>query len=211
MQSAEQKPEEPIEPQAEEVASDAVPQPDPTTEELAEIASAPEFQAAKYEQQIADLKDQLLRTLAEMENLRKRSQRELEEANKYSISRFARDLVAVYENFFRAAAALPPAEKEGNDVVKNYARGIEMTADEMTRVLERYGIRRVNPNIGEPFDHNQHQAVSQIPSGDHPPGTVMLVMQAGYMLHDRLLNPAMVGVSVALPNQPQAPIVDTQA
>ncbi len=169
----------------------------------------PADDAAHLLQQIADLKDQLLRTLADNDNLRKRAQRELEDANKYALNKFARDLVGVYENFFRAAAALPADVKESNDAVKNYAIGIEMTANEMTKVLERFGIRRLMPEIGEPFNHNHHQAVSQIPTADFAPGLVMMVMQAGYVLHDRLLQPAMVGVSTSLPSD--IPHVDTKA
>lgn len=165
-----------------------------------------------YEKQIADLKDQLLRTLAESDNLRKRAQREVEEAGKYAVSKFARELVTVSENFFRAADALPQDVKESSDAVRNYALGIEMTAGEMSRVLERFGIHRVMPQPGEAFNHQQHQAVTQIPSADHPVGSIVMVMQAGYMLHDRLLIPAMVGVAAAMPaaGAPEAH-VDTKA
>ncbi len=148
---------------------------------------------AQAHEEIATLKDQILRAVAETENLRRRSQRELEEAGKYAVTGFARDLVGVVENLFRAADSLP--RDGGTDpALAPIIQGIEMTLSEFTTLLERHHITRIDP-IGQPFDHNLHQAVAQIETTEQPAGTVVQVMQSGYVIHDRLLRPAMVGVA----------------
>jgi molecular chaperone GrpE len=159
---------------------------------------------------VADLKDQLLRAVAETENVRKRGQRELEESRKYAVTGFARDLTTVIENLYRAIHSIPAQARAENETLNNLGLGLDMTLNDLTATLERYGIKRLWPE-GEAFDHNHHQAISQIDNNEHPAGTVLQVLQAGYKIHDRLLQPAMV--CVARPTQASTPTqhVDTQA
>lgn len=148
------------------------------------------------EQIIADLKDRLLRTMADMENLRNRSRREQEDALKYANTNFARDLLNVGDNLRRALESVPDDVEQESEALKTLKEGIEMTGRELQSVFERHGISEINP-VGEKFDHNAHQAMFKVPGSGSPPGTVVQVMQVGYMLRDRLLRPAMVGVAAA--------------
>lgn len=188
--------------------------PDDETVEAAEAApeAAPEAMARamqalleEKEKEIAALKDQALRAMAETENTRRRSERELADMSKYAVTGFARDLVNVLENLQRAVDSIPAELKESQPAVGNLATGVDMTLRELLNVFERQGIRRVDP-MGQKFDHNLHQAVAQIETPDAPAGTVVQVLQAGYTIHDRLLRPAMVGVAAGAPKQ-----LDTQA
>ena len=143
------------------------------------------------------LKDQLLRALADVENMRRRTEREIDTARKYGHTGFARDLVGAIDNLARAVEAAPkPEEALGAEAIDGLVTGIEMSWQEIQTMMERHGIRRVSPE-GEKFDYNFHQAMFEMPSADLVPGTVVEVIQHGYMLHDRLLRPAMVGVSKA--------------
>lgn len=157
------------------------------------------------ETELAAMKDQALRALAEAENTRRRSERELADMSKYAVTGFARDLVGVLENLQRALDSIPDALRESQPAVANLAVGVEMTLKELLGVFAKQGIQRIDP-MGEKFDHNVHQAVAQIESPGAEAGTVVQVLQAGYLIHDRLLRPAMVGVA-AVPSAP----VDTQA
>lgn len=159
------------------------------------------------EKELAAAKDQALRALAEVENTRRRAERELADMNKYAVSGFARELVNVLENLQRATDAIPDELKTAQPAVGNLAKGVDMTLAEMLQIFERHGIKRIDP-LGQKFDHNYHQAVAQIERGDAEPGTVVEVLQAGYSIHDRLLRPAMVGVAAA--GSPAA-AVDTKA
>lgn len=145
------------------------------------------------ENELNQLRDQWMRTLADMDNLRKRSEREKEDARKYSVSSFARDLLGVSDNFRRALESLP-AQDEMPEIMKNLVVGIEMTARELANCLEKYDVKEINP-LHEPFDPNFHQAMFEIESSEHPVGTILQVLQVGYVIHDRLLRPAMVAVS----------------
>ena len=143
------------------------------------------------------LKDQLLRALADVENMRRRTEREMETARKYGHTGFARDLVGAIDNLARAVEAAPKSEEApGAEAVDGLVTGIEMSWQEIQATMERHGIRRISPK-GEKFDYNFHQAMFEMPSADLAPGTVVEVVQHGYVLHDRLLRPAMVGVSKA--------------
>ena len=143
------------------------------------------------------LKDQLLRALADVENMRRRTEREMEAARKYGHTGFARDLVGAIDNLARAVEAAPKAEEAlGSEAIDGLVTGIEMSWQEIQATMERHGIRRISPK-GEKFDYNFHQAMFEMPSADLAPGTVVEVVQHGYVLHDRLLRPAMVGVSKA--------------
>lgn len=147
-----------------------------------------------YEEEIAKLKDQVLRSAAEVENIRKRAERDVADARKFAVTSFARDLLSVGENLQMALDNISDEARKEDENLNNLAKGVEMTAQELLRVFENYGITRINPK-GERFDHNFHQAVAQIEDENHEPGTVVQVLQAGYVIKDRLLRPAMVTVS----------------
>jgi len=142
------------------------------------------------------LKDQALRAMAEAENTRRRTERELSQARKYGHAGFARDLLAVVDNLKRAVDALPEDRSGLDDTMTNLVVGVEMIHQEITSVLDRYGITKIDP-IGEKFDYDKHQAMFEVPTDEVEPGMVVQVAQTGWMLHDRLLTPAMVGVSKA--------------
>ena len=146
----------------------------------------------------ADLKDRLLRAHAEVENIRKRSEREKEETAKYAVTRFARDIVNVGDNFQRAIDAVPAGAAEQDPALKSFLEGVTMTERELLNVLERYGIKRVQP-VGEPFNPHLHQAMMEVPRGDVAPGTIVQVFQPGFTIEDRVLRPAMVVVAKAEP------------
>ena len=152
----------------------------------------------------ADLKDKLLRAHAEVENIRKRSEREKEDTAKYAVSRFARDIVNVGDNFQRAIDAIPPGAAELDPALKSFLEGVTMTERELLNVLERYGIRRVQP-MNEPFNPHLHQAVMEIARSDVPSGTIVQVFQAGFMIEDRVLRPAMVAVAKGGPKPAPTP------
>ena len=148
----------------------------------------------------AELKDRLLRGMAETENVRKRSEREKAEATLYAATNFARDLLGVADSFSRALAAIPPEQRDAaEDVTKNLLAGIEMTERELLNVFERHGIRKIEP-LGEKFDPNLHQAIFEVPTDARPPGTVAEVVQSGFAIGNRCLRPAMVGVAKAPPD-----------
>jgi molecular chaperone GrpE len=150
----------------------------------------------------AQLKDRLLRTLADMENLRKRSEREKAEATLYAASNFARDLLSVADNFSRALAAVTPEQRAAADEMSsNLLAGIEVTERELMNVLERHGIRRIDA-MGQKFDPHMHQAMFEVPTADQPAGTIVQVMQNGYAIGNRCLRPALVGVAKAPANDP---------
>ena len=142
----------------------------------------------------AELKDRLLRAHAEVENIRKRSEREKEETAKYAVTKLARDVVNVGDNFQRAIDAIPAGAAEQDPALKSFLEGVTMTERELLNVLERHGIRRVQP-ANEPFNPHLHQAVMEIARSDVPSGTIVQVFQAGFMIEDRVLRPAMVAVS----------------
>ena len=142
----------------------------------------------------AKLKDQLLRTLAELENTRKRAEREREQTRKFSIADFARDLLSASDNLRRALEAAPENRDGLDDNLRNLVIGVEMTEKDLLAAFDKHGIRKIDP-LGEAFDYNFHQAMFEVENADYAAGTVMQVLQAGYAIGDRLLRPAMVGVS----------------
>ena len=141
-------------------------------------------------------KDQLLRALAETENVRRRAQRDREEAGKYVITAFARELVGVADNLRRAITAIPPEALANDEALKNLAAGVELTERQLLTAFERFQLRKIEP-LGEKFDSNLHQAMFELPAEGQPTGTVLQVLQPGYVLHDRLIRPAMVAVAKA--------------
>jgi molecular chaperone GrpE len=147
------------------------------------------------EREHAEMKDRLLRTLAEMENLRKRTEREVADSRVYGVTAFARDLLAIADNMQRALDAVPPelrASAEGG--VKALIEGVELTERELIKALEKNGIRQFSPQ-GEKFDPNLHQAMFEVPDATVPAGSVVQVVQPGYKIGERVLRPALVGVS----------------
>lgn len=161
------------------------------------IARALQAVIEQKDGELAALKDQALRALAETENTRRRAERELADMSKYAVTGFARDLVSVLENLQRAVDSIPVEMKETQPAVANLAIGVEMTLKELLGVFNRQGIERIDP-MGQKFDHNFHQAIAQIDTPDAEAGTVVQVLQAGYKIHDRLLRPAMVGVAAGV-------------
>lgn len=147
------------------------------------------------EAEIAVMKDQALRALAEAENTRRRAERDVQESSKYAVTGFARDLVGVLENLQRALGSISETLKQEQPAVANLATGVEMTLNELMHAFEKQQIKRIDP-MGQKFDHNLHQAVAQVAAPDAEEGTVVQVLQAGYTIHDRLLRPAMVGVAM---------------
>ena len=143
--------------------------------------------------QLEEAKNQVLYTQAEMQNLRRRTEKEIADARTYATTGFARDMLSIADNLARALAAIPP-ELRDQDKMKPLVTGIEMTGKELETVFQRNGITRVEA-IGQPLDPNKHQAIMEMESADQAPGTVVHEMQSGWMIKDRLLRPAMVGVA----------------
>jgi molecular chaperone GrpE len=173
----------------------------------AAAAGAPELvpaeQVSAALEAAADFKDKLLRTLAEMENLRKRTEREVAEARLYGIAGFARDVLAVADNMHRALETLGPELRNSADAkIKALIDGVELTERELLKVLEKNGVTKFTPT-GERFDPNVHQAMYEVPDSEFPPGHVAQVIQAGYMIGDRVLRPALVAVAKTAPKSPQ--------
>lgn len=144
-------------------------------------------------QEIASLKDQLLRAVAEQENIRKRSEREKKDMAKYSIAQFAKDLVAIADNCERALESVATNTEDKN--LSAIVEGVTMIESELLKVLERHGVKKHVPKVGEKFDPNLHQAMFEVEHDDTPQGHIAQIMQAGYSHHERLLRPSMVGVS----------------
>jgi molecular chaperone GrpE len=146
------------------------------------------------EQKVSDLKDQLMRTLADGENLRKRTLKDVEHSKKYSHISFVKDLVSSVDNLQRALEAVPEDKSSLPEPIKNLIIGLEIVEKEITSTLEKHNVKQIDP-LGEKFDYNFHQAMFEVPTNDNEPGTVVQVSQKGYILHDRLVRPAMVGIS----------------
>lgn len=160
----------------------------------------PDQQILALEVEKQELRDQMLRAMAEMENLRKRSEREKTDARIYAIEKFARDLLSVSDNMARALEALPEGERDAlTDGGKGLLGGIEMTQKELHTVLTRHGVTAIEAEPGAAFDPNLHQAVANIPS-EHPNGTIASLFQAGWKIGDRTLRAAMVAVSAGQAN-----------
>jgi molecular chaperone GrpE len=175
----------------------------PTSPETPEAAAQPDSAAAApepapstaLERELTDMKDRLLRTLAEMENLRKRTEREVADARTYGITVFARDILTVADNMHRALNALDEELREKADSgVKALLDGVELTERELMNALEKHGVKRVEA-AGQKFDPNRHQAMYEIEDASVPAGTVVQVVQSGYVIGDRVLRPALVAVS----------------
>ena len=162
-------------------------------------------QLAKLQAERDDLKDKLLRTLAEMENLRRRTEREIADAKAYAVTSFARDMLGSSDNLRRALESLPAdAMKAADAAAKALHEGVELTERELLKTLERHGVRQIDPQ-GEKFDPNLHQAMFEAPDATIAKGLVSKVVQIGYKIGERVLRPALVGVSAGAPKAPEAP------
>lgn len=150
------------------------------------------------EERIKELEERLKRSIAEQENLRKRMERDKADTAKYAIANFAREVLGIADNIQRAIDAVPKDAAANDAALKTFLEGIEVTERELHKAMERHGIAKMNPE-GEKFDPNFHQAMFEIPTADTPSGMVMQVVQPGYLLEDRVLRPALVGVSKAAP------------
>jgi len=193
--------------------------PDEMDEEIGEAPAAPETSAQagtdpgveardEIEAMIAenaDMRDRLLRTMADMENLRKRTEREKSDTARYAISSFARDVLTVGDNLRRTVEHVPADAAAQDPALKSFLEGIELTERELLNVLERHGVTRIDP-LGARFDPNFHQAMYEVEKKDVPEGTVVDEMQGGYMIGERCLRPALVAVAKGGPKP--APVQD---
>ena len=158
-----------------------------------EAAPADELEGLRTE--LADMRDRMLRALAETENTRRRAEREKQDASQYAVTRFARDMLQIADNFARALAAAPQALRDAADPqLKAVLDGVEATERQLLASLERHGVKPIDTADGR-FDPNLHQAIAEVPGGEKPPGSIVDVVQAGYTIGERLLRPAMVTVA----------------
>ena len=173
-----------------------------------EPEAAPAAPPVDLEAQLSEMRDRMLRALAEAENVRRRAEREKQEVSQYAVARFARDMLGIADNFGRALAACPKDILELADPqIKAVIDGVEATERQLLTTLENYGVKLIDTSDGK-FDPNFHQAVAEVPGEGRPPGSIVHVIQTGYMIGDRLLRPAMVTVARKDEN---APAVDTKA
>ncbi len=183
-----------------DVAANATPE--AAAEAAAPEATAPGASPATGTEQdaalIADLKDRLLRALAEVENVRRRGEREREDARLYAATNFARDIVRVADNLRRGLESVPTGAREENAALATLLEGVELTERDLLSIFEKHGIKQVAP-MGQKFDHNLHEALFEAPGTGQPGGTVIQVIETGYTINDRLLRPARVGVAAAEP------------
>ncbi|SCY35843.1 nucleotide exchange factor GrpE [Microvirga guangxiensis] len=171
----------------------------------ADNQAAAETQAdpvAVLEAEKADLKDKLLRLMADMENLRRRTEREIADARAYGVANFARDMLNVADNVRRAIESVPEdAKAAAEGAFKGLIEGIDLTERDLLNTLERHGVKKLEPQ-GQKFDPNVHQAMFEVPNPDVPNGTVVQVVQSGFVIGDRVLRPALVGVAKGGPKAP---------
>lgn len=181
------------------------PNPDTAAEATGEMAprEAVEALIANIESERDELKDKLLRTLADMENLRRRTEREIADAKAYAVTSFARDMLGSADNLRRALESVPEGERGENPTLKAVVEGVELTERELLKTLERHGVRLISPE-GEKFDPNLHQAMFEVPDPAIAKGMVSKVVQVGYKIGERVLRPALVGVSAGAPKAPDA-------
>ena len=184
--------EAPLQNQSEEKMDKAPSEAEIRLEEVeAELGVAP---IDELKAEVAELNDKLLRQAAEMENLRRRTEREKQDMAKFAITNFAKDIVTLDDNLARTLSAVPEGAVDEDPALKALVEGVEMTGRELANVLERHGIKRIDPK-GEIFDPNSHQALFEIPNPEVPAGTVMEVVAPGFTIDKRILRPAMVGVA----------------
>ena len=164
---------------------------EPKDQEEAEIS--PEDLIEKLNEDITNLKDQRLRAIAELENFRKRAEKDQSDALKYGISNFAKEIINIRDNIERAQSSISD-EAKNNEAIKSVIEGIDLIVQSVVSTFEKIGIKKIE-SLNEKFDHNLHQAMMEIENDELDPGTIVQELIPGYTLHDRLLRPAMVGVS----------------
>ena len=164
---------------------------EPKDQEETEIS--PEDLIEKLNEEITSLKDQRLRAIAELENFRKRAEKDQSDALKYGISNFAKEIINIRDNIERAQSSISD-EAKNNEAIKSVIEGIDLIAQSVVSTFEKIGIKKIE-SLNEKFDHNLHQAMMEIENEELEPGTIVQELIPGYTLHDRLLRPAMVGVS----------------
>ncbi|MBN8993809.1 MAG: nucleotide exchange factor GrpE [Rhizobiales bacterium] len=187
------------------MADDTNPAPESTTgaEDPNETAGEPSIdeRVAKADANAAEAKDRMLRTLAEMENLRRRTEREISDAKTYAVASFAREMLTVADNLKRAIAAVPPEARSADAALSNLMEGVEATERGLEQTLTRFGVKAIEAK-GQKFDPQKHQAMYEVENRDMPAGMVAEVVQGGYAIGERVLRPAMVAVSKGAPKAP---------
>lgn len=178
-------------------------------EESIEEAPVNDARVEELEAQNAELRDNLLRAMAETENIRKRAERQLEDAHKFAVTGFARDILSVADNLERAVAAVPEERRGEHELLAILLEGVMAVQSSFVQAMTSNKIERIDPIGGEPFDPNLHEAMYEVPGTEFPNGTVAQVMEPGYRLHERLLRPARVGVAKSSGGAPAEPKVDT--
>ncbi len=189
--------------------TDTQPEPSIGPETPPEAAPEQTPREIELEAEVAKLKDQLLRAVAETENVRRRLEQQAEDRGKYAVGNFAKDVLQVADNLHRALESIPAEARASDPMAHKLVEGVELTERTFHSTLERYGIKKIE-SLGQRFDPHLHQAMMEIEDATRPAGMVILEMQAGYVIHDRLLREAMVGVSKGGPKaQPGDAGVDT--
>jgi molecular chaperone GrpE len=177
---------------------------DPAQDETMEGGRTVHDVIAALQAEASEFKDKWLRAHAEIENIRKRAEREKEDIAKYAVTKLARDIVGVGDNFQRAISAIPAGAAEQDPALKSFLEGVTLTERELLNALERHGIKRLHP-MNEPFNPHMHQAVMEMPRSDVAEGIIVQVFQPGFTIEDRVLRPAMVAVAKGGPKVSSAP------
>ncbi len=184
--------------EAKKVAQDEINDEETVVQDDAQVDLTPQKRIEELESEVATLKDMLLRKLAETDNLRKRLEKEKNDAEKYANAKFAKDLLSVIDNFDRVTSNLASVEEKikKDAALKPFFEGVSLCGKELLSVFKKHGITQIEVSEGAThFDPHYHQAMCEIESREHKPGTIINVMQSGYVYHDRLLRPAMVSVA----------------
>ncbi len=187
-------------------ADDAEPTPGATDE--AESAQGGDDEVAQLREQLEQQKEEVLRAKAEMQNIRRRADIDVEKAHKFGTEKFVKELLPVVDSLEKAVESAQNQEVQNEEVVSRIKEGVDMTLDMFIGALSKFNVEQINP-VGEPFDPQKHEAMSMVPSNEAEPNTVIAVMQKGYLLHDRVVRPAMVMVAKA--EEPEGGNVDEQA
>ena len=179
--------------QAKQQQEDVTQNQETTETDVDENSDTNEDEIQKLKQEIESLKDQRLRAVAELENFRKRAEKDQSDALKYGIANFAKEIINIGDNIERAKSSISE-EVRSNESIKSVVDGLDLIAQSTMATFEKIGIKKIE-SINQKFDHNLHQAMMEIEKNDREPGTIVQELIPGYTLHDRLLRPAMVGVS----------------
>ena len=179
--------------QAKQQEEDVTENQETTETDVDENSDTNEDEIQKLKQEIENLKDQRLRAVAELENFRKRAEKDQSDALKYGIANFAKEIINIGDNIERAKSSISE-EVRSNESIKSVVDGLDLIAQSTMATFEKIGIKKIE-SINQKFDHNLHQAMMEIEKDDSEPGTIVQELIPGYTLHDRLLRPAMVGVS----------------